>query len=61
MKKYERRSNEKLPLSLKSSEPILLGEPAYSQPFGILLKGFLFFMKYFPEKEGFLNRLVVLK
>jgi len=30
------------------------------QPFGLLLKGFLIFINYFSEKEGFLNRLVVL-
>jgi len=37
------------------------GEPVNSKPFGLLLKGFLFFLNYFTKKEGFLNKLVVCK
>jgi hypothetical protein len=35
------------------------GKPDNFKPFGLLLKGFLFFINYFSEKEGFLNRTVV--
>jgi hypothetical protein len=31
-----------------------LGEPDNFQPFGLSLKGFFFFINYFPVKEGFL-------
>jgi len=37
-----------------------LGELDNNQPFGILLKGFLFFLNYFSEKEGFFKTFVVL-
>jgi len=36
-----------------------VSEPENNQSFSILLKGFLFFINYFSEKEGFLYRLVV--
>ena len=37
----------------KVAKVILSGEPGYFQPFGLLLKGFYFFIKYFLEKEEF--------
>jgi hypothetical protein len=38
----------------KVAKVVLSGEPDHSQLFGFLLKGFLFFINYFPEKEGYL-------
>jgi len=37
----------------------IAGEPDNNQTFGLLPKDFFIFLDYFPEKEGFLNRLVV--
>ena len=44
----------------KSSKIVLSGELANNKPFGTLLKGLLFFLNYFTEKEGFFKRFTVL-
>jgi len=44
----------------KVAKGVLSGEPDHFQPFSTSAEGLFVFFNYFSEKEGFLNRRVVL-